>query len=381
MPGRTGSLAVVWGWYISGAAHALLIIALVFGGVFSRPPEEPVTISDVEIISEAEFAALALRTPAPEAVEEPSAPPPPAPEEAAPDTPAPDTPLPEISESAAPEAETPEAAPEVTIPDPTPEAEVEDTPPVVASPDPAPEGPLFEAPPQRAPRVAPTPAPAPPETADIAPDAAPEIAAAPDAPPEDIAEDTPETAPEEAAPELATEADEPTETLALATSPRPRARPARPAPEPEPETRETAAAPAEPDRPEPAAPATDDAVAEALAEATAPSGDPGPPLTGAERDNLRIAVRDCWNVGSLSTAAKETVVTVFVSLDRDGRPDTGSIRMVGFRDGTEATARQAFEAARRAIIRCGNNGFPLPVEKYEQWREIEMTFNLDGVSF
>ena len=33
------------------------------------------------------------------------------------------------------------------------------------------------------------------------------------------------------------------------------------------------------------------------------------------------------------------------------------------------------EAARRAIIRCGASGYNLPVEKYDQWRDIEMTFN------
>ena len=33
------------------------------------------------------------------------------------------------------------------------------------------------------------------------------------------------------------------------------------------------------------------------------------------------------------------------------------------------------EAARRAIIRCGARGFELPPEKYEQWRDIEMTFD------
>ena len=37
--------------------------------------------------------------------------------------------------------------------------------------------------------------------------------------------------------------------------------------------------------------------------------------------------------------------------------------------------RQAFEAARRAIIRCGSNGYDLPREKYGQWQNIEMTFN------
>ena len=38
------------------------------------------------------------------------------------------------------------------------------------------------------------------------------------------------------------------------------------------------------------------------------------------------------------------------------------------------TARQ-IEAARRAIIRCGADGYKLPPEKYDQWRDIEMTFN------
>ena len=41
--------------------------------------------------------------------------------------------------------------------------------------------------------------------------------------------------------------------------------------------------------------------------------------------------------------------------------------------------RQAFEAARRAIIRCGSRGFPLPAEKYDQWREVEMVFNPEGM--
>jgi len=368
---------VVWGWYISAAAHVALLLAVLFGGMLSRPPEAPVSVADVTVLSEAEFAALILRNPSPDVAEEPSAPPPPAPEDAPP-APAPDTPAPQITESPAPRAETPEAAPEVTIPEPTPEASVEDEPPVVTAPEPLPDGPRFETPPDRAPRVAPTPAPPPPVTAETAPDAAPEIAPAPDAPPERVAEETPETAPEEAAEELRTEADDPERSLAVATSPRPRARPDQPAPRPEPAEEPTETAATAPERP---APATDDAVAEALAAADAPRGDPGPPLTGAERDNLRVAVRDCWNVGSLSTAAKETIVTVFVSLDRDGRPDTGTIRMIGYSNGTDATARQAYEAARRAIIRCGSRGFPLPVEKYEQWREIEMTFNLDGVSF
>ncbi|MGR3684765.1 MAG: energy transducer TonB, partial [Paracoccaceae bacterium] len=40
-----------------------------------------------------------------------------------------------------------------------------------------------------------------------------------------------------------------------------------------------------------------------------------------------------------------------------------------------AAARQAFEAAKRAIIRCGSRGYDLPQEKYSQWQDIEMTFD------
>ena len=38
-------------------------------------------------------------------------------------------------------------------------------------------------------------------------------------------------------------------------------------------------------------------------------------------------------------------------------------------------ADAAFGAARRAILLCQKDGFPLPAEKYGQWQEIEMTFN------
>jgi hypothetical protein len=130
----------------------------------------------------------------------------------------------------------------------------------------------------------------------------------------------------------------------------------------------------------PQTPATTDAVNAALQEAlaapqNAPSVPQGPPLTAGEKDALRVAVSSCWNVGSLSTDALGTTVVVEVSMSSDGKPITSSIRMASSSGGSDAAARQAFEAARRAIIRCGARGFDLPVEKYGQWQEIEMTFN------
>jgi hypothetical protein len=119
-----------------------------------------------------------------------------------------------------------------------------------------------------------------------------------------------------------------------------------------------------------------DALAEALGQATeTPSAPSGPPLTSGEKDALRVAVQQCWNVGSLSSVALETTVVVAVSLSQDGKPVTSSIRQIGSEGGTATSVKQAFETARRAIIRCGARGFQLPGDKYEQWKDIEMTFN------
>ena len=119
-----------------------------------------------------------------------------------------------------------------------------------------------------------------------------------------------------------------------------------------------------------------DALAEALGQAgVAPSAPRGPPLTAGETGTLRVAVKKCWEVGSLSSTALETTVVVAVSLAQDGKPLTSSIRKIGSEGGTAASVEQAFATARRAIIRCGSSGFKLPSDMYDQWKDLEMTFN------
>ena len=357
------------GFYISAAAHAVFVLFLLFGGLFARDRLPEVSVTDVTVISEAEFAALSRPAPAPEIDTEAVQPAPP--DEAAPpdvpEAPAP-PPRPEPPVAEAPEP-APEQVPDTPAPLPHPTAEIDDTAPEIIAPpsfdDSGTE--ITEAAPPPAPRVAPEAAPPPPPEAEAAPEISPE--AAPQGEGEQVAEETPATAPEEATTEIVTEAEE----IAPTGSIRPRSRPARPAPV------ETAEAP----DPEPTAQATDDAVIAALdtAQAPAPAAPSGPPLTGSERDALRVSVQRCWNVGALSTDALRTTVTLAVAMGRDGRPDAGSIRMLGFEGGTESAARQAYEAARRAVIRCGAQGFPLPVEKYDHWRDIEMTFNPEGMRF
>lgn len=125
------------------------------------------------------------------------------------------------------------------------------------------------------------------------------------------------------------------------------------------------------------------AVAAAVAGATAtgspaaPRAPSGPPMTSGEKDNLRRAVSACWNLGTASTEAMNTTVVVLVTMSPDARPQ--SITLQSSTGGSEAGTRAAFDAARRAIQRCGQSGFPLPADKYEQWRDVEMVFNPDGM--
>jgi hypothetical protein len=72
-------------------------------------------------------------------------------------------------------------------------------------------------------------------------------------------------------------------------------------------------------------------------------------------------------------------VVVGVSLTQDGRVADGSLRLLEGSGGSDGAIQTAFEAARRAILRCGASGFDLPPEKYDQWRDIEMTFNPEGM--
>lgn len=125
------------------------------------------------------------------------------------------------------------------------------------------------------------------------------------------------------------------------------------------------------------APARSDPVNDALRDAL--SHTPGPPMTSGERDALRVNVQQCWNVGALTSEALRTSITVGFSISRDGRPVPDSIRMIDYDGGDENAAADAFNSAHRAIVRCGANGFNLPVEKYEQWRDVEMTFNAENM--
>ena len=360
------------GTYISGSAHLILILCVVLGGVLFRAhAPEMFETADVSLLSAEEFAALQPNRAAPEAAQEVETPAAPSTEDSpdSPDSPsasdAPETPAPrpEIADPV-----DPDAAPDK--PDRSvPQTDVDDN---------APDGPLAPATdsvtallppatdagrPRDLPRVAPLPAPEAPDLAKIAPDVVAPGEATPDPLPDATpVEETAASAPEAATTEIVTEAEE-EGTSAPPTSVRPPRAPARQAAKPD--------APAQ----DPVAAAITEAVAGATPEDTTPTVPAGPPLSFGEKESLRVAVGNCWNWNALSTAAQRVTVVVYVRMNPDGTPEASSIKQLSAKGGEEKAIRAAYEAAKRAIRRCGAGGLPLPSEKFSHWREIEMTFN------
>ena len=103
----------------------------------------------------------------------------------------------------------------------------------------------------------------------------------------------------------------------------------------------------------------------------------GPPLSNSEKEGLKLAVQRCWNVPAGVRDAQELKVTLAAELAADGAVINASIRMIEPRNPPDARFQQAFEAGRRALIRC--SPYDLPREKYGQWRNIEVVFNPEGM--
>lgn len=99
---------------------------------------------------------------------------------------------------------------------------------------------------------------------------------------------------------------------------------------------------------------------EAAGHRTAPIQEsPAPaPLTG-----LYAEVATCWNVGALSREAQLIRLTVSFEIGADGRPVAESIEMVET-DGLPNASEQAFQAVRRAVLRCGDSGYGHPAGTY-----------------
>ncbi|MGX9355293.1 cell envelope biogenesis protein TolA [Roseobacteraceae bacterium S113] len=357
------------GHYISGAGHFGLITFVLVGPIFTAEPLE-FDVANVSVVTAEEFAALTAQPVALPTPSEPVAPQSPEVEiETPPAAPAPDaTPVEEAPPAPTPVAE-PEPVPEPPAP-PEPVTPPQDEVATIVAPEPVetPDLPeISERPRQRpADRVAPEPVAPPEPDVAIAEEAQEAVTPEPSETPAEAEEPREATAEEAASTEIVTEANEGSPS-APTRSVRPQARPGRAAPQ---------AAEAAPDTA-----AREDAVNAALQEALAGTPEPatptGPPMTAGEREGLVVAVQECWVVDVGSQAA-DVIVTVAMDMNRDGTV-AGGVRLVSAEGGDGRAQDVAFQAARRAVLRCQKGGYALPEEKYEQWKQIEITFNPESM--
>lgn len=379
---RTGAI-------ISGIGHLCLILWILFGGFLtSRRDAPPIQTSDVSLISSAELNKLTASASAPPSMPQTTVKTPPA---AAPEM----SPAPVPKPEAAPKPVKAPTPRDQAKPDPKPVAPKEPTPPKVQVP---PQPALPKAPPlaqdlapdvhaaplaKASQRVAPTPSPAPQPDAKVAPLPQQEVTQTKSPTPVKPQKPKEAAAPKEASTQIVPEAPKnATADTAPSSAPKVSLRPMTRPPEPAAQTA-SAAQPAKPTSA--AAKAEAAALAAAMGDGatTGPTGSTaqktsGPPLTSGEKNGLRLAVQQCWVVDPGSLSANVTV-TVAVRLNQDGTVIADSLKEVTASGGDAAAERAAFDAARRAILRCGRDGYKLPPEKYDQWRDIEMIFDPNGM--
>lgn len=97
----------------------------------------------------------------------------------------------------------------------------------------------------------------------------------------------------------------------------------------------------------------------------------GTTLTQSEMDSLRGQIQACWSVPVGILASDNLKVSVRFALDRGGKLE-GVPRI------TSSSGVQAMDdSAVRAIRRCNlqNNGFQLPADKFDAWRDVVVNFD------
>lgn len=100
----------------------------------------------------------------------------------------------------------------------------------------------------------------------------------------------------------------------------------------------------------------------------------GTRLTVSEKDALRRQIENCWHVQIGARNPEELVVEIRIRVNRDR-----TVRDAVIVDTARAIADKFFrsmaESARRAVINPRCSPLALPLEKYNEWKDITMRFD------
>ena len=371
---------------ISGAAHAILIGIAIFGApIFSSDEENPIQISEVSLISLEEFELLTKENmpvfqsePEPE-VQEPELEP-----EVQEPEPEPEVQEPEPEPEPEPELEVqePEPEPELEVQEPEPEPEVQE---IINESDSdfiapiADEDNLGELTPEFNENAAPKAAEIISDVSNEAPEEPADIGALEDTSFEkvngadeekleiELNENTPA---EESTTQIVTEAEEQKSDLVPSRTSKPKSRPKNLK-----TTKEIAIKPKL--KPKEVVEAEKDTTAESILESLKEKKEPEPflNLTPAQKESvgniIRNKMRLCWNPPVGVENGLTNVMILGLKFDIDGKLVESPVNLT---PNSGVGSLQAFEAARRAVIRCSPYN-ELDPEIYDGWKELNLKFN------
>ena len=117
----------------------------------------------------------------------------------------------------------------------------------------------------------------------------------------------------------------------------------------------------------------DQQIAQALA-ARPRSFDAARPLTISEIDLVRHQIAECWNLPAGAKDAEDLIIEISLSMNPDGTVRDARIRDQGRLD-RDPFFRAAAESAYRAVLNPKCSPLKLPLDKYEHWKTMVLTFN------
>ena len=100
----------------------------------------------------------------------------------------------------------------------------------------------------------------------------------------------------------------------------------------------------------------------------------GETLTATQVDNIRNTIRKCWHFPAGLKDAETLVVDIKMELDRNGYVKKAEV-VDKNRMKRDSGFKIAAENAQRAVLDQRCNPLPLPKEKYEEWKDLELSFN------
>ena len=100
----------------------------------------------------------------------------------------------------------------------------------------------------------------------------------------------------------------------------------------------------------------------------------GETLTATQVDMIRNTIRKCWHFPAGLKDAETLVVDIKMELDRSGYVKKAEV-VEKNRMKRDSGFKIAAENAQRAVLDQRCNPLPLPKEKYDEWKDLELSFN------